>query len=110
MANINGEIIGINTMIASRSGGYQGIGFAMPINTAVAVYNEIIKTGHMTRGSIGIEFPPEEKPALLSVYGADHGIFVQKVIPDGPAEKAGLKAEDILTSINGKPLSQGLGI
>jgi serine protease Do len=107
LANINGEVIGINTMIASRSGGYQGIGFAMPINTAVAVYNEIIKSGHMTRGSIGIEFPPEEKPALLSVYGADHGIFVQKVIPDGPAEKAGLKAEDILTSINGKPLSKG---
>jgi serine protease Do len=61
----------------------------------------------MTRGSIGIEFPPEEKPALLSVYGAEHGIFVQKVRPDSPAEKAGLKAEDILTSINGKPLNKG---
>ena len=56
LANIKGEVIGINTMIASRSGGYQGIGFAMPINTAVNVYNQIIKTGHVTRGSIGISF------------------------------------------------------
>jgi serine protease Do len=107
LANIKGEVIGINTMIASRSGGYQGIGFAMPINTAVKVYNQIIKAGHMTRGSIGITFPPEENPALLKVYGADHGIFVQTVVPDGPAEKAGLKAQDILTSINGKPVTKG---
>ena len=56
LLNINGEVIGINTMIASRSGGYQGIGFAMPINTAVKVYNDIIKQGHVTRGSIGIRF------------------------------------------------------
>jgi serine protease Do len=107
LANIKGEVIGINTMIASRSGGYQGIGFAMPINTAVKVYNQIIKTGHMTRGSIGITFDPEQKDALLKVYGADHGIFVRSVVPDGPAEKAGVKDQDILTSINGKPVSKG---
>ena len=64
LANINGEVIGINTMIASRSGGYQGIGFAMPINTAVKVYNQIIKTGHVTRGSIGITFPSPSKTRL----------------------------------------------
>src|ERR1035438_10351256 len=62
LANIRGEVIGINTMIASRSGGYQGIGFAMPINTGVKVYNEIIKVGHMTRGSIGITF--REDPSI----------------------------------------------
>ncbi len=107
LANIKGEVIGINTMIASRSGGYQGIGFAMPINTAVEVYNAIIKTGHMTRGSIGITFPSMDNPALLKVYGADHGIFVQTVVPDGPAEKAGLKEQDVLTSINGKPITKG---
>ncbi len=107
LANIKGEVVGINTMIASRSGGYQGIGFAMPINTAVKVYNEIIKAGHMTRGSIGIQFPQEVNPALLKVYGADHGIFVQEVVPDGPAQKAGVKEQDILTSINGKPIYKG---
>ena len=54
LLNINGEVIGINTAIASRSGGYQGIGFALPINQAVMVYNEIIKNGKVTRGSIGV--------------------------------------------------------
>ncbi len=107
LANIKGEVIGINTMIASRSGGYQGIGFAMPINTAVKVYNEIIKAGHMTRGSIGITFDPEQNTALLKVYGADHGIFVRTVVPDGPAAKAGVKEQDVLTSINGKPVTKG---
>src|SRR5580698_2684699 len=78
-ANIKGEDIGINTMIASRSGGYQGIGFAMPINTGVKVYNEIIKAGHVTRGSIGIQFK-EYNESLLKVYGAEHGgVFVDQV-------------------------------
>ena len=54
LLNIRGEVIGINTAIASRSGGYQGIGFALPINTAVKVYNDIIKNGKVTRGSIGV--------------------------------------------------------
>jgi serine protease Do len=95
-------------MIASRSGGYQGIGFAMPVNTAVKVYNDIIKEGHVTRGSIGIRF--REMPnmsELLKVYGAEHGIFVESVEPDGPAEKAGMKTEDVVTSINGKPVKKG---
>jgi len=112
LANIKGEVIGINTMIASRSGGYQGIGFAMPINIGVKVYNEIIKAGHMTRGSIGIQFrelPDVEKNlSLLKVYGAEHGgIMVDKVEPDGPAEKAGLKTHDVVVSIGGKPVTKG---
>jgi len=109
LANIRGEVVGINTMIASRSGGYQGIGFAMPINTGVKIYNQIIKTGHVTRGSIGIRF--QENPnngSLLKVYGADHGgVFVQSVEPDQPADKAGMKAEDVIVSINGKPVQKG---
>src|SRR6185437_9161323 len=75
LANIKGEVVGINTMIASRSGGYQGIGFAMPINTGVQVYNQIIRTGHVTRGSVGIRFQPANE-SLLKVYGAEHGVFV----------------------------------
>jgi serine protease Do len=111
LANINGEVIGINTMIASRSGGNQGIGFAMPINTAVKVYNAIIKTGHVTRGSVGIRFrestDQQQHTDLLRVYGASHGVFVEQVEPNGPADKAGVKPEDVITSINGKPVMRG---
>ncbi len=108
LLNINGEVIGINTMIASRSGGYQGIGFAMPINTAVRVYNEIIKTGHVTRGSIGISLreAPDRKE-LLKAFGAKNGVFIEEVTPGGPAEKAGLKVEDIIVSVNGKMIKDG---
>jgi serine protease Do len=108
LLNINGEVVGINTMIASRSGGYQGIGFAMPINTAVKVYNDIIQEGHVTRGSIGITFDAREDISdLLKVYGAKHGLFVTSIEPDGPAEKAGLKPQDVITEINGKPMQKG---
>jgi serine protease Do len=106
LLNINGEVIGINTAIATRTGGYQGIGFAMPINTAAKVYNQIIKTGKVTRGSIGIEFRSDSRE-LLRAYGADEGVFVQRVAPGGPAEKAGLRAEDIIVAINGKPIRNG---
>jgi serine protease Do len=107
--NINGEVIGINTMIASRSGGYQGIGFALPINTAVKVYNQIIKTGKVTRGSIGVSFSPDEdrNRELVRGYGGTAGIFVQKVEPGGPAEKGGLEAGDVIVALDGKPVARG---
>src|SRR5579883_137509 len=107
LLNIRGEVIGINTAIASRSGGYQGIGFALPINTAAEVYNAIIKTGHMTRGSIGVSFTPsdtDQARALLKSFGVNEGVFVQTVAPGGPAEKAGIKPEDVIVAINGKPV------
>ncbi len=110
LLNINGEVIGINTMIASRSGGYQGIGFAMPINTAVKVYNQIIRAGHVTRGSIGISFQPTDTSNgrdLLRAYGVKQGVFVRTVEPNGPADKAGLHPEDVITSINGKSIATG---
>jgi len=110
LLNIRGEVIGINTAIASRSGGYQGIGFALPMNTAAEVYNAIIKSGHMTRGSIGISFTPsdtEQGRALLKSFGATEGVFVQTVAPGGPSEKAGLKEGDIITSVNGKTVRSG---
>jgi serine protease Do len=108
LLNINGEVIGINTQIASRTGGYQGIGFAMPINTAVKVYNQIIKTGKVVRGSIGISFneTPQTRD-LLRVYSASQGVFVQRVEPGGPADKAGIKETDIITSINGEKILKG---
>lgn len=110
LLNIKGEVIGINTAIASQSGGYQGIGFALPINTAAMVYNQIIKNGKVTRGSIGVRFgatDSEKARDLLRFYGATEGVFVQGVEPGGPAEKAGIKDEDILVAINGKPIRTG---
>jgi serine protease Do len=110
LLNINGEVIGINTAIATRSGGYQGIGFALPINTAANVYNQIIKTGKVTRGSIGVRFTDTSGPGtrdLLRAYGASEGVFVQTVEPGGPAEKAGIRPEDIIVAINGKSIRTG---
>ncbi|MEP6715380.1 MAG: Do family serine endopeptidase [Terriglobia bacterium] len=103
LLNINGEVVGINTMIASRSGGYQGIGFAMPINTAAKVYNEIIKQGRVTRGSIGISLE-ETNESSLKVYGAPHGVLVRTVTPDSPGDKAGIHEQDVITSIGNKPV------
>jgi serine protease Do len=110
LLNIRGEVVGINTAIASRSGGYQGVGFALPINAAAQVYNDIIKNGRVTRGSIGVSFTPSDTDrarALLKANGATEGVFVQAVAPGGPSEKAGLKDGDIIISINGKPVREG---
>ncbi|HTS31212.1 MAG TPA: Do family serine endopeptidase [Bryobacteraceae bacterium] len=110
LLNIRGEVIGINTAIASRSGGFQGIGFAMPVNTAATVYNEIIKNGKVVRGSIGISFasdPATARDLLRGMGGVTEGVFVERVEPGGPSEKAGLREADIITSIDGKTVRQG---
>jgi serine protease Do len=109
LLNIRGEVIGINTAIASTTRGYQGIGFALPINTAAQVYNQIIKNGKVTRGSIGIQYSadPGNTRANLQVAGVSEGVFVTSVAPGGPAEKAGIKEEDVIVSINGKPVRDG---
>ncbi len=104
LLNINGEVIGINTAIATSSGASAGVGFALPINTAVQVYNQIIKTGRMARGSIGVGLETQTKPELFKVYGATSGAFVKSVTPDSPAEKAGLKEQDVIVSVNRKPV------
>ncbi|MBM3737215.1 MAG: Do family serine endopeptidase [Acidobacteria bacterium] len=108
LLNIKGQVIGVNTMIATSSGGYQGIGFALPVNTAVGVYNQIIKNGRVTRGSIGITMSrAQDKPETLRALGAAQGVIVEAVQSGGPAARAGLKAEDIILSINGKPVKDG---
>jgi serine protease Do len=110
LLNIRGEVIGINTAIASRSGGFQGVGFALPINTAASVYNDIIKYGKVTRGSIGIRFmrsDQDQARANLKVAGVSEGVFVESVQPGGPSEKAGIQPGDVIVSINGKPIREG---
>jgi serine protease Do len=108
LLNIRGEVIGVNTMIATQSGGYQGIGFALPINMVARVYNDIIKTGRVTRGSIGIEWSKaDDKPELFKALGTSSGVMISKVEKGGPAEKAGLKADDIIIAMSGKPVKNG---
>ncbi|HXP84664.1 MAG TPA: Do family serine endopeptidase [Bryobacteraceae bacterium] len=107
LLNIRGEVIGVNTMIATSRGGSEGVGFALPVNMVVRVYNDIIKEGRVTRGSIGIQFTKNTKPETLAAAGFDHGVIVESIHKDGPAERAGLKPEDIILSINGQPVKDG---
>jgi len=108
LLNMNGEVVGVNTAIFTQSNGYQGIGFAMPSNTVVEVYNDLIGAGHkVTRGSIGIEFREGLSGAVNRVYGFKNGVLVQRVHPGGPAEKAGIKVGDIIVSIDGRSIKDG---
>ena len=108
LVNMAGEVIGINTAIFTQSMGYQGVGFALPSNTAVRVYNQLTSPEHkVVRGSIGVLFNAEPNPALARVYGVQNGIIVAEVTPGGPAEKAGLKVGDAITAVDGKPIKNG---
>jgi serine protease Do len=108
LLNMDGEVIGVNTAIYTQSAGYQGIGFAMPSNTVVEVYNDLIGASHkVTRGSIGIRFNQGLSGAVNRVYGFKNGVLVQQIVRGGPADKAGLKAGDIITSIDGRSIKDG---
>ena len=102
LVNMEGKIIGINTAIFTSGRGYDGVGFAIPSNTALKVYNALIKTGRVTRGSIGITFRSDENKALLRSFGAEHGFVIQQVESDSPADRAGLRRGDVIQTINGK--------
>lgn len=108
LLNIRGEVIGMNTMIATRSGSYEGIGFALPSNMAVKVYNDIIREGRVVRGSIGIKWTREgSQTDTLQAFGLDHGVLVEMAAPNGPAAKAGIKADDIIVAMNDRPVKNG---
>jgi len=108
LLNMAGEVIGMNTAIYTESGTYAGIGFAMPSNTIVHVYNDLIGPEHkVVRGSIGISFQPNLPSAVAHVYGFKNGVLVSSVQPGFPADKAGLKAGDIITTVDGKPVKDG---
>jgi len=109
LVNLAGQVVGINTAIITGGRGYEGVGFAMPSSTAIGVYNQIIANGHVTRGSIGVSFTDGQSnnPIVLRDLGAPYGIVLQSVTPGSPAEKAGLKPGDVITSVNGQPVHNG---
>ena len=108
LLNMNSEVIGVNTAIYTQSSGYQGIGFAMPSNTVVQVYNDLISPSHkVTRGSIGISFREGLSGAVGRVYGFKNGVLVQEVTPGGPSDKAGIKPRDVIISIDGRAIKDG---
>ena len=96
-------MIGINTAIITGSRGYEGVGFALPSTMAINVYNQIIVQGRVTRGSIGVSFQEDlsTNSITLKALGAPYGVVIEGVEPGSPAEKAGLKGGDVITSVNG---------
>jgi serine protease Do len=108
LLDMNGNVIGVNTAIYTQSAGYQGVGFAMPSNTVVSVYNDLVGPSHkVVRGSIGIQFRQGLSDAVNRVYGFKNGVLVQQVQPGGPADKAGLKPGDIITGVDGRDIKDG---
>jgi serine protease Do len=106
LVNIHGEVIGINTAIASRTGGFQGIGFAIPSNQAKFVYNALKDKGKVTRGWLGVKIQDASAEPDLSKsfgYSGTEGVLVQETFPNTPAYNK-LKAGDIVTAMNGKPV------
>jgi serine protease Do len=109
LVDMAGQVIGMNTAIFTQSAGSEGIGFAMPSNTLISVYNQLIGPNHkVTRGSIGITFQAAQSSAVGRVYGfANGGVIVSSVTPNGPASKAGIQPQDVITTVDGKPVKNG---
>ncbi|MBB2777592.1 UNVERIFIED_ORG: Do/DeqQ family serine protease [Comamonas terrigena] len=103
LVDVNGNLLGINTAIYSRSGGSMGIGFAIPVSIAKLVLDGIVKDGKVTRGWIGVE-PNELSPELAETFGAkaSQGVIITGVLQDAPAARAGMLPGDVITAVQGQ--------
>ena len=107
LVNLDGQLVGINTAIFSRSGGNIGIGFAIPSNMVKAVMTQLIQYGEVKRGMLGVQLANTFTPDIAESLGMENakGAWVQQVIEGSPAEKAGVKAGDVITSVNGRAVA-----
>ncbi len=105
LCDIEGRVIGVNTAIYTRSGGYMGIGFAIPSNLVKEVVNTLITEGKVVRGWLGVFIQPLEAD-LAKELGLKSGVGVHEVMPDGPAAAAGLQAGDVVVEVDGKPVTE----
>ncbi|MFA5654358.1 MAG: DegQ family serine endoprotease [Desulfomonilia bacterium] len=106
LIDLLGKVVGINTAIYSRNGGgYMGIGFAIPVNMAKNIYTQLIEHGNVTRGYLGVTIQ-DLTAELAKSFGLNdtRGVLVSQVMPDTPAEKAGMKQADVIVSLDGKPV------
>ncbi|HLI18913.1 MAG TPA: Do family serine endopeptidase [Rhodanobacteraceae bacterium] len=106
LVNLDGQLVGINSMIYSPSGASAGLGFAIPSNLAADVMKQLIAHGKVERGSLGVD-AQDLNPRVAAALGirATSGALITNVLPDSPAAKAGLKPGDLVTSVNGKPVT-----
>ncbi len=100
LLDTDGRLIGINSAILSRSGGFAGVGFAIPANLARSVAEQLVNTGRVERGFLGVRPQPLDE-ALSAQFGTEKGALLNEVTEDSPAEKAGLKPGDVITKVNG---------
>jgi serine protease Do len=109
LVNLRGEVVGINTAIASRTGGYQGVGFAIPADLVKPIMQSILDRGRVERGWLGVMIRDLDR-SLREAFGMDPdgkgGVLVQEVTKDSPAEKAGMKEGDVLLRLNGDELNK----
>jgi len=107
LINLEGEVIGINTMIYSQSGGNIGIGFAVPVNIAKSTADQLIDKGKVEHGYLGVYFQELTEESIKTLdLKVEYGMLVNSVFENSPAEKAGIKAGDIIIELNGKPLKK----
>ncbi|MGF7188207.1 serine protease Do [Robbsia andropogonis] len=109
--NLDGEVIGINSMIYSQTGGFQGLSFAIPIDVAMKVEEALVKDGHVSRGRIGVTIQ-EMNQTLANSFGLQNsnGALVASVEPGGPAAKAGIKPGDVILSVNGHEVEDSTAV
>jgi serine protease Do len=104
--NLSGEVVGINSQIYSGTGGYQGVSFAIPINVAMQVEQQLVKSGKVERGQLGITIQPVDQ-SLAQSFGLKEaqGALINAVTPGSPGEKAGLQPGDVILKLNGEPIA-----
>jgi Do/DeqQ family serine protease len=111
LVDVGGNLVGINTVIFSRSGGSMGIGFAIPVSTAKTVLEQIVKNGSVTRGWIGVEVQEITAPVAESFkLQTASGALIAGVLRGGPADKAGVKPGDVLVEVEGRPVADPISM